>query len=183
MSAVIAGEQFAEEPTALNSNRLPVNAKGEVLFLSVLSINTSGICATPSFINCSSSTEISSSSELFSILSSTAVICLPRNTDIIAGGASFAPKRCALLADIIEAFNNALCLYTARRVFTRIVTNNRFSFALFPGVKRPIPVSVQSDQLLCLPDPLTPANGFSWSKSLKLCLSAILCISDITKRF
>jgi hypothetical protein len=34
---VIALEQFAEEPTALNSNLFPVNAKGEVLFLSVLS--------------------------------------------------------------------------------------------------------------------------------------------------
>jgi hypothetical protein len=34
---IIAEEQFAEEPTALNSNLLPVKANGEVLFLSVLS--------------------------------------------------------------------------------------------------------------------------------------------------
>ena len=34
---VMALAQFAEEPTALNSHLLPVKAKGEVLFLSVLS--------------------------------------------------------------------------------------------------------------------------------------------------
>ena len=40
------------------------------------------------------------------------------------------------------------------------MTNNRFSYAAFPGVNRLIPVSVQSDQLLCLPEPFTPAKGF-----------------------
>jgi hypothetical protein len=40
---VIGKAQFAVEPTALISNLLPVNAKGDVLFLSVLSSNTSGI--------------------------------------------------------------------------------------------------------------------------------------------
>ncbi len=40
---VIGFAQFAEDPTALNSNLFPVNAKGEVLFLSVLSNNNSGI--------------------------------------------------------------------------------------------------------------------------------------------
>ena len=40
---IIAEPQFAEEPTALNSNLFPVNANGEVLFLSVLSSNICGI--------------------------------------------------------------------------------------------------------------------------------------------
>ena len=40
---VIGIAQFAEEPTALNSNLFPVNAKGDVLFLSVLSNKISGI--------------------------------------------------------------------------------------------------------------------------------------------
>ena len=39
---VIETAQFAEEPTALNSNLFPVKANGEVLFLSVLSNKTSG---------------------------------------------------------------------------------------------------------------------------------------------
>ena len=30
------------------------------------------------------------------------------------------------------------------------------------GHRRLTPVSVQSDQLLCLPEPLMPENGFSW---------------------
>ena len=42
--ATMADAQLASEPTALNSKRLPVNAKGEVLFLSVLSSSISGIC-------------------------------------------------------------------------------------------------------------------------------------------
>ena len=42
-NTVIGPAQFAEEPTALNSNLLPVNAKGEVLLISVLSNNISGI--------------------------------------------------------------------------------------------------------------------------------------------
>ena len=36
-----------EEPTILNSNLLPVNAKGEVLFLSVASFGSGGRVVTP----------------------------------------------------------------------------------------------------------------------------------------
>jgi hypothetical protein len=42
-SVVIAFAQFAEEPTARNSNLFPVNANGDVLFLSVLSNKSSGM--------------------------------------------------------------------------------------------------------------------------------------------
>jgi len=80
---------------------------------------------------------------------------------MIVGGASFAPKRIALVADMIDALSRPLCLYTAKMVFTRKVMNCKFSFAVFPGVNNPIPVFVPSDQLLCFPEPFTPANGFS----------------------
>ena len=40
---VIGPPQLADDPTALNSNLFPVNAKGDVLFLSVLSNKISGI--------------------------------------------------------------------------------------------------------------------------------------------
>ena len=33
------------------------------------------------------------------------------------------------------------------------------------GSRRLTPVSVDMDQLLCLPDPFTPANGFSCSNA------------------
>ena len=42
-SAVIALAQLAEDPTARNSNLLPVKAKGEVRLRSVLSISSSGM--------------------------------------------------------------------------------------------------------------------------------------------
>ena len=38
---------FAEDPTARNSNLFPVKAKGDVLFLSVLSLVRSGITNRP----------------------------------------------------------------------------------------------------------------------------------------
>ena len=40
------------------------------------------------------------------------------------------------------------------------------------GSSRLTPVSVAIDQLLCLPLPLTPANGFSCSSAFRLCRSA-----------
>ena len=42
-STVILIAQLAAEPTARNSNLFPVNAKGEVRFLSVLSSISSGM--------------------------------------------------------------------------------------------------------------------------------------------
>ena len=55
-----------------------------------------------------------------------------------------------------------------------------FPSAVFVGEKRLTPVSVQSDQLLCLPEPFTPLNGFSWSNTVKLCLEAMRFIKSIT---
>ena len=36
------------------------------------------------------------------------------------------------------------------------------------------------DQLLCLPEPLMPANGFSWMRNIRPCCGASLRIVDIT---
>ena len=57
---------------------------------------------------------------------------------------------------------------------TRKVMNWRFSEGVLPGPSRLTPVSVPSDQLLCLPEPLTPLKGFSWSRMRKLWRRAIL---------
>jgi len=43
-----------------------------------------------------------------------------------------------------------------------------------PGSSRFSPSSVAIDQLLCLPDPLMPANGFSWMSSISPWRVAIL---------
>ena len=109
-SANIAAPQLAEEPTARNSKRLPVKAKGEVRLRSVLSKSISGILATPSFISFLALMIIPFSAEACSNLSNTSLICLPRKTEIIAGGASFAPRRCSFVALAMDAFSSPLYL-------------------------------------------------------------------------
>ena len=46
--------------------------------------------------------------------------------------------------------------------------NRAFSCGVSPGLEKvDAPVSVQSDQLLCLPEPFTPSNGFSCSRQTR----------------
>ena len=52
--------------------------------------------------------------------------------------------------------------------------NWALSCGLSPGLSRFSPVSVAIDQLLCLPEPLMPANGFSCSRQTRPYLSAVL---------
>ena len=66
-NAIMALAQLASEPTARNSNRFPVKAKGEVRLRSVLSISNSGIWGISSFIPCFPLRLIRSSLVLFSI--------------------------------------------------------------------------------------------------------------------
>ena len=80
----------AEEPRLLNSNLFPVNANGDVLFLSVASFLKLGIVLTPicifsAFLLLVASPDTTSCSTTSSNWS-------PRNIEIIAGGASFAPN-------------------------------------------------------------------------------------------
>ena len=51
----------------------------------------------------------------------------------------------------------------------RTSRNWRFSLGVSPGSSRFSPVSVPMDQLLCLPEPLTPTKGFSWSRHTSPC--------------
>ena len=83
-------EQLALEPTALNSNLFPVNANGEVLFLSVLSTSSSGICGIPRLYPFFP--EILTMSLLARSFSNASVTVFPRNDEMIAGGASLAPS-------------------------------------------------------------------------------------------
>jgi len=83
------------EPGARNSNLLPVNANGEVLFLSVVSFSISGSDSTPVSISLPAS--YLTPLPLFS-WSTTAASWSPRYIEIIAGGASFAPSLWSLPA-------------------------------------------------------------------------------------
>ena len=60
--------------------------------------------------------------------------------------------------------------------------NNLFSSGFLPGLNKLIPSSVVSDQLLCLPEPLIPSNGFSCNKHTRPCFVAVFFNTSITKR-
>ena len=83
---------------------------------------------------------------------------------MIAGGASLAPRRWSWPGEAIDARNSAWWTLTAWMTAVQKNRNCRFSEGVSPGSSRFMPVSVPIDQLLCLPEPLTPANGFSCSR-------------------
>ena len=83
---------------------------------------------------------------------------------MIAGGASLAPRRWSWPAVATDARSRLWCLLTAWMTAVAKKRNCSLSCGLSPGSSRFRPVSVPIDQLLCLPEPLTPANGFSCSR-------------------
>ena len=87
---MLAPAQLWLEPTARNSNLLPVKANGDVRLRSVASRGKSGSVLTPISI-------VPPFFELLappaSICSITSVSCSPRKIEMIAGGASLAPRR------------------------------------------------------------------------------------------
>ena len=55
---------------------------------------------------------------------------------------------------------------------TRNARNWALACGSLPGSSRFSPSSVAIDQLLCLPEPLMPANGFSWMRNIRPCCGA-----------
>ena len=111
MSTIIASAQLSDEPTARNSNRLPVKAKGDVRLRSVLSSSSVGICEMPLMRKMLlASKRMASSSFEAASFSSTAETCEPRKAEMMAGGASLAPRRWAFVALMIDAFSRPLYL-------------------------------------------------------------------------
>ena len=86
---------------------------------------------------------------------------------MIAGGASLAPRRWSWPIDATLARSRAWCLSTALMTAAQKNRNDRFSCGVSPGSSRFSPLSVPIDQLLCLPEPLTPAKGFSCSSATR----------------
>ena len=182
LRAIMADAQLAEEPTALNSKRLPVKANGDVRLRSVLSIRRSGICGAPDFLSSLPARFTNSFLSLVSNLSRIWLNWFPTNIEMIAGGASFAPRRCPFVAEEIDAFISPLCLYTAAITFTKNVINCKLASGVLPGENNCTPVSVPRLQLLCFPEPFTPLKGFSCSRTRKLCLRATSSINSINSR-
>ena len=80
----------SREPTIRNSNLFPVNANGDVLFLSVASLERSGSVATP--VSSFPPFKLCVAVPVLISCCLTSSSCSPRNTEMIAGGASFAPS-------------------------------------------------------------------------------------------
>ena len=159
LSTVFTPAIDIDEATILNSNLLPVNAKGEVLFLSVASKKRFGRLCTPisSFLPC-----------LLEVASPVSIICStrssswsPRKMDIMAGGASSAPSLCSFPGFEAESLKSTAFSSTALIMAASTSINCTFSCGVLPGSNMFFPVSVTIDQLLCFPEPFTPAKGFS----------------------
>ena len=100
---------------------------------------------------------------------------------MIAGGASFAPSRWSLPALATVTRNSSGYLATARMTATQKTRNWAFSCGVSPGLSRLSPVSVDIEKLLCLPDPLIPANGFSCKRQTRPYSSAVRFITSMAR--
>ena len=78
---------------------------------------------------------------------------------MIAGGASFAPSRWSLFGVATTARKSAPYLWTARITAAQNTRNCMFSCGVPPGSSRFPCVLFPSDQLRCLPEPLTPSSA------------------------
>jgi hypothetical protein len=115
----------------------------------------------------------------FSSCSKMSVSWSPRNTDRMAGGASFAPEP-VIVARVRNRRAQQPChLSTPRSTAAQNTRNCMLSCGVSPGPSRLLPNSSDSDQLLCLPEPLTPANGFSCSRQARPYFGATRCSVSI----
>ena len=104
----------------------------------------------------------------------------PRKIEMIAGGASLAPEA-VVLADVRDR-GPQQALVLVDRLDHRGAEEQEARCSppgSRPGPSGCGPVSVPIDQLLCLPEPLTPANGFSCSRQTSPYLRATFCITCI----
>ena len=106
--AIMAEEQLTLEPGARNSKRLPVKAKGLVRLRSVLSTMRSGIWGMSISMPCLPFRLNSSFLSDCSMWLSSSVSWVPRNDEMMAGGASLPPRRWALVALMMLAFSRPL---------------------------------------------------------------------------
>ena len=161
------------DPSARNSNLLPVKANGEVRLRSPPCIGSGGSTGVPRPRN---EPGVCGSPSPDAIASNTLSSSAPRKIEMIAGGASLAPRRWSWPMLATEARSRPWCLFTAW--ITAAQKNRKFTFSagVSPGSSRLWPVSVPIDQLLCLPEPLTPAKGFSCSRQTRPYLRATLCM-------
>ena len=151
-----------------NSNLLPVKAKGEVRLRSVVSRMNFGSTCTPSFItglfppHCRGC--------LLQSRRESAVSSSPRKMET-TGGRRFVRAEPVIVASRGNGQPEQILIVVDRleSPHTGTAGTARSHTAFRPASSRFTPVSVANDQLLCLPLPLTPAKGFSWSRQTRPC--------------
>ena len=125
------------EPSARNSNLLPVNANGLVRLRSPPCIGSGGSTGVPSPRNDSG---VDSPTSPRSIAPNTFSSSAPRKIEMIAGGASLAPSRWSWPGEAIDARSRPWCLLTAWITAAQKNRNCRFSCGVSPGSSRFSPV-------------------------------------------
>ena len=106
------------------------------------------------------------------IWSNTSASWSPRKIEMIAGGASLAPRRWSLDAEATETRSRPPYLCTARMTAAQNTRNWALSCGVSPGTSRLPSSELPSEKLTCLPEPLTPSNGFSWKRHSMPCFLA-----------
>ena len=175
-STVFGNASDMLDPSARNSNLLPVKANGDVRLRSPPCIGSGGSTGVP---RPRTDAGVCGSPSPEAIASNTFSSSAPRKIEMIAGGASFAPRRWSWPMFATDARSSPWCLSTA--LITAAQKNRKLmlSAGVSPGSIRLWPVFVPIDQLLCLPEPFTPANGFSCSRQTRPYLRATRCITCI----
>ena len=113
--------------------------------------------------------------------SMTASSSSPTKMEMMAGGASLAPRRWSLPGVATEVRSRSAYSSTALMTAARKTRNCRFSMGVSPGSSR-FSWVVDMDQLLCLPLPLTPSKGFSCCRQTRPYLGASFFIISIVSR-
>ena len=79
-----------------------------------------------------------------------------------------------MVAEATDTRSRPAYLCTARMTAAQNTRNWAFSCGVSPGTRRLPNWALPIEKLTCLPDPLTPANGFSWNRHSMPCFLAML---------
>jgi hypothetical protein len=156
----------ADEPTARNSNLLPVKANGEVRLRSVASIGRTG-------------SEVDAQLDVPPLLRRRGRALLELLDDVLQlraeedrhdGRRRLVRAEAVVVARVGDRRAQQVGVdVDAADDGHRNARNWALACGSLPGSSRFSPSSVAIDQLLCLPEPLMPANGFSWMSSIRPC--------------
>mmetsp|Transcript_36046 Transcript_36046/g.111546 ORF Transcript_36046/g.111546 Transcript_36046/m.111546 type:complete len:253 (-) Transcript_36046:822-1580(-) len=183
LRTVLTSDTFCAEPTARNSKRWPPYGNGDVRLRSCAGISIWRMPSTPM----SSSLVLglySPPPAAYALRNS--VMSSPKYVEMMAGGASQAPRRKSLPGDAMDMRRRSPCWSMADTMAERMTGNvspEPDALAIWPMLRRLTPSNVPMDQLLCLPEPLTLLNGFSWRRAARPYCAAVSSMICITTRF